>query len=496
MRNQRASVLSIAGALAISVAMVAPVVGQNKGGGESAPPVTLRFAVADGESRPSDPYVRAFVDEVASRSDGSVTIQPIWDAGADTPQGFEQGVAHLLVDGKADLALSAGRGWNDVGVTSLQALQAPFLIADDALAVAVASSPIADQLLASMADVGITGLAMWPEDLRHPVAFEPCVSPLLDPAQFAGITVRAIPSAITTQMIEALGATHIVADGYDEMVARCEIQAAESGLRQGSSLPGHPTFTGDVTFYPKYQVVAANTAVFDQLSPEQQEAIRKAALAVRDEALADHPLDADAAAEWCAEGGRVVLAGPEGVAAFEQAVQPVFDHLATDAVIANAIDAIRALKSTTPGSPGAAACDPALASPEPVDLTGFVGTDLPNGSFRAVLSESEMLERGATPVYAASNWGTKTWTFHDGTVILDQGEHGGPPCNGTTASVGGRFVRMITLAGGCGLGYDVVWRETGDGIELRVVAVDGDPHYSDMASERAAIDREWTRIDQ
>ena len=70
------------------------------------PPVTLRFAIADEMGRLSDPYVRAFVQEVALRSGGSVTLDPTWDAGGDD---YEQGVVRMLVDGTADVALAAGR---------------------------------------------------------------------------------------------------------------------------------------------------------------------------------------------------------------------------------------------------------------------------------------------------------------------------------------------------------------------------------------------------
>ena len=166
------------------------------------PPVTLRFAVADDEGRPSDPYVRALVQEVALRSGGSVTLDPTWGAGGDD---FEQGVARLLVDGGADVALAAGRGWANAGVSSLDALQAPFLITDDALAAAVATSPVAATMLDGMAAGGALGLALWPEDLRHPVAFEPCLPPITAPDQLQGRTVRAIASGVTLELLTGPG---------------------------------------------------------------------------------------------------------------------------------------------------------------------------------------------------------------------------------------------------------------------------------------------------
>ena len=316
-------------------------------------PVTLRFAVADGEGAPSDPYVHAFVEEVAQRSGGTVTLEPVWRAAGDA---FEQGVAHMLVDGQVELAMAAGRGWDDTGVASMQALQAPFLITDDALAIAVATSPVAGDMLAGMASKGITGLALWPEDLRHPFAFEPCMGPILAPGDFTGKTIRSIPSAATWDLLRTLGATPISINSYQDKVASCDIQGAESGLRQGATLPGHPTVTGDITFYPKYQVLAGNSAALGRLSDAQRAAIADAAVAVRDRAVAEHPSEADAAAQWCVDGGSVVLAGPDAVAAFEAAVQPVFDRMAADQVSAAAIQAIRGLAATLKPAAGAQAC--------------------------------------------------------------------------------------------------------------------------------------------
>ena len=282
-----------------------------------------------------------------------MTLDPTWDAGGDD---YEQGVARMLVDGMTDLALVAGRGWANAGVSSLDALQAPFLITDDALAAAVATSPIAATMLDGMAAGGALGLALWPEDLRHPVAFEPCMPPITAPDQLQGRTVRAIASGVTLELLTALGATQTSINGYDGEVASCAIQAAKSGLRQGAGLPGTPTFTGDVTLLP--QVPGARRrgrARSEQLTPDQQAAIRDAAIAVRDLALAEHPSEADAAAAWCALGGRVVLAGPEAIAAFEATAQPVFDRMAADPVSGPAIEAIRALAATVepgPGGPG------------------------------------------------------------------------------------------------------------------------------------------------
>jgi hypothetical protein len=49
---------------------------------------------------------------------------------------------------------------------------------------------VADRLLAEMESAGLTGLALWPEDLEHPVTFLGCTDRLVDPDQYQGITLR------------------------------------------------------------------------------------------------------------------------------------------------------------------------------------------------------------------------------------------------------------------------------------------------------------------
>ena len=96
-------------------------------------PVALRLAISDGIGRPSQAAVDTFIEQVATLSGGSITVEPVYDAGGDTPEGFEVGVAGLVERGDIDLGIAASRAWDLAGVTSLQALQAPFLITDDAL---------------------------------------------------------------------------------------------------------------------------------------------------------------------------------------------------------------------------------------------------------------------------------------------------------------------------------------------------------------------------
>jgi TRAP-type C4-dicarboxylate transport system substrate-binding protein len=302
-------------------------------------PVTLTLAIANAQDEPSQPAIDAFIEQVDSLSGGSIVIEPLYRAGDATEEGFEHGVAVLVERGDADLGHNASRAWDLADVTSLQALQAPFLINNGALAAAVAEGDIAERALAGMADDGVIGLALWPEDLRHPFALGDH-APFLSPADLKGATILVQPSALSRAMVTGMGGTLYVDGDRDADAAAGLLDGAESGLLQGHTLPGHPTATGDVTFYPKFQVISANADSFAALTPEQQEILRRAAEEARRFAIGARTSEADAAAAWCDAGGTIVLAGPEGVAAFEAAAAPIVESISQDALTAELITAI------------------------------------------------------------------------------------------------------------------------------------------------------------
>lgn len=314
---------------------------------QNEPAITLQLAIADQGGRPSEPYVLEFIAQVMTLSNGFITIEPIWEAGNETKAGGEVGVVQLVKEGQVDLGLAASRAFDIEGITSFQALQAPFLITNDALSKAVSTSDIASQMLESLSSTEVVGLTIWPEDLRHPFSTNPD-KPILAPEDFAGLNIRAIPSGLTYTLIETLGATPMLGDdGY---------QGAESGLRQGASLSGNPTATGNVTFFAKYQVLFVNGSAFEKLSEEQRSILHEAAKATQEKAIAEHSSDVEAASAWCADGGTVVMASAEQLASFETAAQPVFDQIEQNPLNAKLIVAIRELKANTEPSPGAEAC--------------------------------------------------------------------------------------------------------------------------------------------
>ena len=454
--------------------------------------VSLSLAVSDGKGAPSESSVLAFVEEVRTLSKGKITIEPTWDAGADTEAGFEQGVIAAVMAGQYDLGLAASRAWEEQGITAFQPLQTPFLIDNDELAISVATSDTAAQMLGQLSSSGITGLTMWPEDLRHPFSVVPG-KPLLSPNDFAGATIRTTSMGITAEIMSALG-------GKPEFEA-FDYQGTESGLRQGSTLTGRPIATGNVVFFSKFQVLFANSAAFDRLSSSQRKILREAAEATQAKTIADRPSDAEAGTAWCNDGGSIVLASETQLAAFQKAVQPVIDQMEADADNAKNIAAIRNLKAKTQPGPGVTACGNIAAGPATDGDEEIWSEGLPpNGLWQVDLTTEDVMRMGVLESNAEGWAGLSIYEFRDG-----EGTFHGEFLDGFiidcpfTYEVVKDFFRLTYVDLGlenyeCGEQVDdLQWRLDPDGLHLHVVAI----HEGLLVENTALYEAQpWQKIEE
>ncbi len=458
-------------------------------------PTTLRFASPDPEGRASEAPIRFFVDEVARRSGGTLTVEA--EFAVTDPDGalpFEQYAADRVSKGEYQLALVASRGWDRSGITSPWALQAPFLIDNDALAVAVATSDVADQVMDGMAAAGVTGLALWPEDLRHPFSFASLAQPFLEPADFAGTTIRAVDSHVGWELLRAMGATPVFLDGYGRLVVEGKMQGAESGFLQGATLGFDPTATSNITFFPKYQVLVANTEALGQLSDEQRAILADAAVATRDHAIETRTSEAAAGEQWCSLAqGRVVHASPEGVTAFEAAAAPVYAEIEADPTTKAIVDDIRELKATTPATAPAAECQPPQRQGPPTEIDQTPALPLPGGTYRAVITAEDLMSRGVSATLAPKGAATYFLTVEGTDVVLHL--EGDPPENDCTfpTEVVDSVVHMTLAPCWDENSLDLQWRPGEDGaLDLTVVGVDPVWLFGDNS---AWLSRTWERVE-
>lgn len=511
MRTRRRLMLALSAAM-LAATSAAPLLAQDKGGGEGS--VTLSLAVWDQPGRQAEQAALDLVALAPELSGGAITVsEPLWGM---------VDAADLVRSGQVDLAILATREWSPHGVMSLDALEAPFLIEDDQLAVAVATSDVADAAMAGLADLGVTGLAMWPEDLRHLFSFEPFGRAFTTLEDFSGSTILAIAGQRGQELITTLGGVL-----YQEGV-ETETQTGDREFdSQSGALDGMVTglwgaglssdqidgsvVAGDVVLFPKYQMLVANRESLARLSEEERAALDEITDEVHRLALDRHFTEAELAASICESGGTVVEAGEEAVAELRAAALPLTDALAADPVIGDLMSRIRQLAAQTPDDGGAGTCAPAGGVEDAVSrmepalteaLAGFTGSEfLPDGTYRAVMVADELEAAGADRFFATINDGTWTLTISgDGWQAAHDGNRASPSqpperCEGTQQLADGSVRLTTVVSRGCGLDYDVRWSLDGDAMTLRLADLAWAHTAVDFANEQKFIDRVWTRID-
>jgi TRAP-type C4-dicarboxylate transport system substrate-binding protein len=495
-RNQAVALV----ALAVVAAGCADAQSTKAGGARV--PLTLRLGTEGGQGRPEADQMEEFARQVEQLSGGDVTIEPVWEAGrmADgesTPGGADQAVAVMVQDGELDMGMIPARAWDTMGVSSMQALTAPFLVTTNELTTGVTGGDFAEDMLAGLDDIGITGLALFPDALRHLFAFG---DPILAPADVADKKIRALPSDATYALIEALGAEAVDVGGssFSTAVASGEIVAAESSFALASAtLPALGTATGNLTLFPKVNSLVIDSDVFDDMSGDRQEVLREAALAAREWAVANAVSDVDEASAFCERGGAVVLATDEELAAFEDASQHVYAALEQDDTTKALIERIRELKTEMPAS---TVPEPCGSEPETtittttstiVDAGEEATATFPAGVYRMEITGDVLVEAGVDRATALGHAGTWTLTFgEDGT--FSDGD-----CQGATYSVeGDRVVIQMGPGPGCGTAANMVlftstWSVDGD--ELLFTDVQSGSGF-DPLIETLFGTLPWTRI--
>ena len=362
--------------------------GGDKAGGSRAPTV-LRLAVASAADEPEAPVARFFAARVAELSGGSLRVKVVFDAAGEQVVDPEARVSRLVRDREFDLGWIGAGAWDGLGVTSFLALLAPFLVTSYALLDRIATGPLASRVLGGLKRRGFVGLALVPDRLRHPIGVR---HPLASPADFAGARVRVIPSRATDALMRALGATpvHVSGAGIDAAMAGGEIDGTEHSL--GGTWPGGHYLTANIAFFARAFTLFAGRSAYDRLDDDQRAAVRKAASQTVARVVAHPPPESALVRRYC-EGGRVVSASRDDLAALTRAAQPVYGELERAAHTRALIDAIRELKAKTPVAPMAA--PPFDCAHEPPPTHGReVSRSTLNGTYRQRLTKAGAVAAG------------------------------------------------------------------------------------------------------
>jgi TRAP-type C4-dicarboxylate transport system substrate-binding protein len=485
-----------------AIAVLALVAGAGCSGGDKAGGsggiVTLRIASDDLPDAAASQQIKEFTRQVRRLSDGRLRIHVGWQANGSGPRhrhAFDQQTAKKVIDGTYELALVPSRAWDVFGVTSLQAIQAPFLVNSDALLDKVTSDPVAGRMLSGLDHVGVVGLGLWPEALRHPVGFG---HPLLSASDFKGKGIRAIRSELTWEILRALGAQplDLVGDEIGPAVDNGQLSGAESeiGLVRHGNLPRRGIVTTNVTLFPKANTIVANQAAFDRLSSDQRETLRKAAAETLRRVVASRPTDVEAAHSACSAGVQLVVASDADIRGLVRATRPVVARLERNELTRRSIKRIVALRETVSRSrPTIAPCGRPSARTANAKAGGPPATLPPDGVYRSLISPSEFIRAGINESEARSSSGLFTLTLHGGRVSWTI--KGDPTvCAGRYFLSAGTVRFVMDIASECGSGpggwiFSARWRPEDGGI--RFTNVQG----SEPPFEQIAWARLWRRID-
>jgi TRAP-type C4-dicarboxylate transport system substrate-binding protein len=303
----------------------------------SAHPLKLRIVTDDDRSKPSGQQILHFADQVRQLSRGTIVVQPRWHAAGDVPD-WDEANARLVTSGRSELGLIPARAWDGLGVTSLRALNAPFLITTTPALNAVVSSPAVKPMLAGLAKASVVGVDLFPEGLRHPFGQD---EPLRSARDYKGGLIRTPTSVTDTAMFVALGAT----------TSDDDLSPANRGAESSYLLTPGGIATGNVVFYPKVNVLVAGSHAWRKLTEAQRRVLARAAVQTRDWVVSTFPDDRADATAYCAAGGTIAAASAADVAGLERATSSVVSDLEKDAVTKAAIASIRSLTDSVPSGP-------------------------------------------------------------------------------------------------------------------------------------------------
>lgn len=467
----------------------------DKAGG-SGSTAMLRVGTPDREGSPGGTALEEFSRRVDQLSDGTVRVKIVFEAfEGENPTRWDQSVAERVRGGELDMGLVPARAFDALGVTSLRALQAPFLIDSDALlGEVVADEPLADEMLAGLGEAGLTGISLWPEGLRHPFGFERAFRALAD---FEGSKVRAPYSQASYELLRTLGAKPVDLAGKQLTtgIASGEVTGAESSFALASTtLPKAGVATSNIVFFPKVNALVINGDALDDLSDDQAAALREAAADTQQSTI-ENVQDADAARRYCQEqGGAVVAAREADLDEIVDAASPVYDQLESESPTKELISRIRALRADLDGGDTASPCGP----PSPGATQGETTAEergepaIADGVYRTTFTADEFLDAGVSSQFAHENAGLWSLTFRDGSFTYGGIDEDGNPvseCKGESSAAGKRIAIAWSPETEC----------SGDITAKLTIDAEGNLRFGDVKSA-ALLDRvlwsihEWEKI--
>lgn len=347
--------------------------------------------------------------------------------GATYSDDNEGDIIKAMQGGEFDISVVRADRLAMAGAKSLSVLQTPFLVTTEEQATKIASDPIANDLLAGVGDIGLTGIALFPGGLRHPFGYGKA---LYDPSDYEGATINTRYGSGVDALMTGLGATldHSINDVRSGKVHSGELRGIDVSLLQPGAVDRPAVVTSNVTFYTKFDVLVVRKKVWDGLTDAQQAALRSAGVKAGQDAIADRDTEASGLERWCSmPSAASVVATAEQVQQFRAALQPVID--AASSASRDIVDRLETLgKGTT--SPAGEECGSVDATAD--DASGTDTTDVSyqvtrkgpqdvlDGTWRVESDRQTILDTGGSSADADANAGIWTIAIKDHLATVNQ----------------------------------------------------------------------------
>jgi TRAP-type C4-dicarboxylate transport system substrate-binding protein len=490
--------MATAGALAllmVTTGACASPAGKSGGSGR----VVLRLAVVGYPGKPAGQVAERFARRVEAVSQGSMEIEveywPSRFASITRGSAVDASAVQAVRSNATQLGVVPTAAFGASGVTTLDALQAPFVISSYAHAVRATAAPLAERLQAGLPAIGLTGLGLVPEGMYRPFGF---LKALMTPADFAGTAVRARSSKAISDVLRALGArpAEPSAEDIDTTVLAGFAKDDESPTTADDFFPRNAFAAGNVVLFPKVDAIVVATGALGRLTAGQQATLRRAAAETRSETVAATD-EASAAAAYCRAGGTMVTAPASALSGLRAKTSPLLAamgrHARTRALI-GAIERLGRGRDTA-----LAQCAPASVQTAGPELDALTRESLrlvpPIGSYRRVFTIHDLRVAGAGTAEARANSGVTTLTLEGPCCIPRfelawQGQGARATCRGLAELIRGLVQLRWNPATPCSGYVAFGWRL--DGRDLTIERFD--PLTRPGWLERAYVGT-WKRVD-
>ncbi|CAM3360773.1 TRAP transporter substrate-binding protein [Halomonas lysinitropha] len=293
---------------------------------------TIRMGIGLAETSPQYLSSQYFADILAERSDGRLTVNVF----PNSQLGDDVQMMEMMQTGTLDMSYPSSSPATTY-VPELAAFDLPFLLPTREAAVAVMNSDVAQGMLDAFDGSGIKALAFSENGYRQ---LSNSVRPVETPEDvggldMGGLTIRTMENPVHLSIWETLGANPTPM-AFGELFS-----AMEQGVVDGQENPWSTILTSNFHEVQEYGsetrhvytpfILMMSERTWDDLHPEYQELVQEAA---RKSAAYEIQL-ATEYDDWARNqleerGMQITRLNDEQIAAFQEAVQPVYDEWAPE----------------------------------------------------------------------------------------------------------------------------------------------------------------------